>query len=174
MRREVAGIALGIAFASAIATPVQAGQISRNSLVQYQYHVDVPQCNLTLSNGIRVEFDGVFANEAENVVFYQLIIMGIPTKRAFRYASVIRLSLYDESFLAKVVKQDANRVFLALDSTFLNLFWGTEGAETFSISDVDVGATSQTESFSTPFDTAAARLVLSKGQSCHEAAMAAN
>lgn len=149
-------------------------QISRQSLVQYQYSADVEQCNFELSNGIRIEFDGVFANEAENVSFHELVILGVKTERQFRYASVVKISRYDDSYLAKVVKQEGGRVFLALDATFLNAFWGSDGGSgsEFIIGDVDLGAEPQTGGFSLPEDDGAARLALSKGKTCYKDALA--
>jgi hypothetical protein len=149
-------------------------QISRQSLVQYQYSVDVEQCNFNLSNGIRIEFGGVFANEAENIAFHELVVLGVKTERQFRYASVVKISRYDDSYFAKVVKQDGGRVFLALDATFLNAFWGSdgEGENEFTISDVDLGAEPQTGGFSLPEDDGAARLALSKGKTCYKDALA--
>jgi hypothetical protein len=158
-------------FCMANVTSLHAEQISRNSLVQYQHREDVLDCNLNLSNGIRIAFDMVLANEPENVVAHPLVILGIPTTRQFRFATIVLVSRYDDRFLAKVVKQDDERVFVALDSTFLNLFWGTDGSEDFSISDVDVGAIPQRGTFSTPDDMGAARVQLSKGKSCYEEAL---
>ena len=163
---------LAIILGIGIGSTASAERIGRNSLVQYQYKVDVGECNLTLDNGLRVEFDTVLANEPENVVAHDLIVLGVPTKNEFRYATVVSVSRYDEVFLAKVVRQDAQRVFLALDSTFLNLFWGTAGSEAFEIGDVDRGAQPQTGSFRTPGDMALARTQLSKGKSCYEDAQA--
>lgn len=161
-----------IAFACACGTPASGATIGRNSLIQYQYHVDAPQCNLTLSNGLRIEFDGVFANEGEYVVSHSLVIVGVPTKHQFQFATIVHVSYCDTTFIVKVVKQDGSRVFLALDSTFLNLFWGAEAADVFEIAEVEFDSTSKSESFMPPGDMAAARLALSKGKSCNEAAQA--
>lgn len=163
-----------LAWIAALPHIALAAQISRQSLVQYQYEVDVEQCNFELSNGIRVEFGGIFANEPDNVVFHELVILAIKTGLQFRHASVVNIKRYNENFLAKVVKQAGGRVFLALDATFLNSFWGSdgEGENEFSISDVDVSAAPQTGGFSLPNDDGAARLALSKGKTCYDAASA--
>ena len=148
-----------------------AAPISRASLVQYQYQDPDKRCSVLLEGGLQLEFDVVFANEGEDVVAHPLVIFRIPTTKSFGYATVLRVGSYDNSFFAKVVKREKGFVYLAMDGTFLNLFWGSEGGTIFDVEEVNRSVGSPREKFLSPPNIKPARVLMSNGLTCFESTL---
>lgn len=146
-----------------------ASRIPRASLLQYQYVIDVPRCNINLSNGIRVEFSGVYANEGGDTVFEEIVTFRIPTEKTFGISTMVKVMDGADSFDAKVVKLEPGFVYLAFGSEFLNEFWGSEGS--FTIQNIGVGSYRASENFELPVDKLTARITISKGRTCQTEAL---
>jgi hypothetical protein len=159
-----------LAFAAfACATQGHAEGISRSSLLQYQYQPDTIECNVTLSDGTKIEFGGVFANENNETVAHELNIFRIRTVKEYRFSSVVSFTLYGESWDAKVVKVDAEHAYFAVDSLFLNALWGSD--EPIAIHQVGTSTLAATDYFSIANEPEKSRLALSRGKTCREEAL---
>ncbi len=147
-------------------------QISTQALLQYQYDGSNNQCAVTLKNGLRIEFSGVFANEDNNVTFRKLVIVAIPKLTKLRFAEMTWVMLNSDLFRAKVVKIEPERTWLALDASFVAALWGSSSTDDrFEVRQSETGKEVQITRFSLPSDSLAARLALSRGKSCFEDAM---
>lgn len=145
---------------------------SKLTLLQYQYGTDVAECNVNLSNGIRIEFDGVFANDGEQTYFNEIVIFRIPTKELFGISTLVTVSGGGELHHAKVAKVEPGYVYVAMGHEFLNQFWGDD--VTYEIKNIGKGAYTKSVYFDLPHPTLPARIAISKGRTCQTEALNAD
>jgi len=161
-------LALSLALLS-VSEGIMAEPLPRNSLLQYQYGIDVEECNVILSDGRMIQFDNVFANEGERVSLRPVVILGLSTQGRYSFHTLVAISYYNEEFLAKVVHFEENRTYFALGGDFLNRYWGSDGV--FAIHQIGVSSYDAMDYFHLPFDDGAARIALSRGKTCYDHAM---
>lgn len=154
------------------AAPAISEQISTGSLLQYQYHVDVPSCNVIISKKLRFEFDGVFANEGKNTVFHELVNLVIHTNADFGISTIINVASEGEDYKGKVVYSQPGKVIIAVDASFLNVI--LKGGGSFTIQNLGTPPYIAPLHFGAPRNIEAMRKAVRRGQSCQEDAATAN
>lgn len=168
---RIAMAALAVAALSA-AAPAQAAP-SREALLQFSYGTDAPQCHFRVDNGVGVEFNGVFANEDNQVAFYELGVFSVPTSRRFSHATLVTVSIGGTSRPAKVVKTVRGRVWFATDPVLLKQLMGANP----KVDAVVISGLTTPDALATvpmPRNRRAALAALARGEQCYEDALNVN
>ena len=154
------------------AGPVFAQDIPVSSLLQYQYRIDVPECNVKVGDGLKVEFDGVFANEGDSTIFYDLVNLNIRANSEFRIASLIRLITDGGVFSGKVVYNQPGKLVIATTKRFADVLLTRPDAFTIATLPADVPQERLTVSYRENY--LAAKAAIQRGLACYQDAMDVN
>jgi len=159
--------AVSLALAAGLICPVVSAKISTAEIAQYQYGVDVPECNIKFSDGSEIQFDGLFANN--NSIFFEIINLVVPTTESFSVGKLVQLEMNGELWPAKIVRVQRGYVTVATEATLLGDLWfsGDEG----SLALFEPQGRRISFFFSVPGDLEEARKKLSEGRTCYQYAL---
>lgn len=146
--------------------------IPTRSLIQYQYDVDVPACNVSISPAFHLEFSGVFANEKENIIFYEIVNLYFKTNKTYAMSKLVKIDSKLGVFVGKVVFSQPGKVVVAVDPTFLNVFQLSDGQ--FTVNNLGIDPYLLPIRLEPARDIRLIRSRIKRGQLCQEGAQAAD
>ena len=171
MTKKLSPLSGSLAVALMAGSGAAYAKISSGELAQYQHSIDVAACNVRLSDGAEILFNGLFANSRNVVAFYEIVTLVIPTEASFGFGTLVPLELNGEQWPGKIVKLESGKVYIATDMGLLGDLW-VWGDSTLTIGGVRGRASSI--SYTLPYPRDKVREQLSVGRDCYEAALNSN
>ena len=166
-------IASAFAICAGFATPAYTADEA--VLLQYQYSEEVSTCDINLSNGIKIQFAGVFAHVAGQTVLEDIAIFVVPTEQKFEFNPIVDIAYYNKRWPAKAVKFTKGIAYFATSMAVLEKFWASDMVSNFQIVSRQRESGAGTVAFELPHHARLnARNAISKGVTCIEEARAAD